>query len=128
MAPQVHKADTLRMDEKKKRTGGIVEAECPRCGTVQVPAHEFVVYVREDSWSASYQFRCPACRCAVEKASSEHATELLVAWGAQVDVWRPPAEVLEPKDGPPFTLDDVLDLHLLLEKPDWFEQLTAAKR
>jgi hypothetical protein len=31
--------------------------------------------------------------------------------------------VRETHDGPPLTTDDLLDFHLLLEQPDWFENL-----
>lgn len=113
------------MSEGRKRAGGMVEAECPRCGPVRVSARDIVVYVREDVWTASYLFRCPGCSRAVRKEASQEATEILVAWGARVDLWRAPAEFLEPKDGPPLTLDDLIDFHFLLEEPDWFDALTA---
>jgi len=36
--------------------------------------------------------------------------------GVQVTTWRLPGELFEPRpSGPPFTLDDVLDFHLLLK-------------
>jgi hypothetical protein len=38
-------------------------------------------------------------------------------------VWRLPAELAEAKVGQPFTWDDVLEFHDLLQRPDWFEQL-----
>ncbi|MBI3648651.1 MAG: hypothetical protein HY240_07885 [Actinobacteria bacterium] len=34
-----------------------------------------------------------------------------------------PAEVLESHDGPPLTLDDLIDLHFLLESDGWKRQL-----
>lgn len=43
--------------------------------------------------------------------------------GVRMDVWRLPAELTEAKVGPVFTHDDVLDLHLLLQRDDWYEQL-----
>jgi hypothetical protein len=41
--------------------------------------------------------------------------------------WNPPGEVLERRhDGPAFTYDDLLDLHLELESPDWWARFEAA--
>jgi hypothetical protein len=45
--------------------------------------------------------------------------------GAAFEGWTLPTELLERPDGPPFTIVDVLDLHLLLLEPDWFEQISA---
>ena len=38
------------------------------------------------------------------------------------------AELLEAHAGPTLTYDDLLDLHLLLERPDWWSRLVAACR
>jgi len=40
----------------------------------------------------------------------------------------PPSEVLEPRTGPKLTWDDLLDLHLELESPDWWSRFQAACR
>jgi len=42
--------------------------------------------------------------------------------------WDPPDELLEPRDGPALTWDDLLDLHLELESPDWWTRFESACR
>jgi hypothetical protein len=61
----------------------------------------------------------------VAKDASRRIVDLLVSSGVRLQVWRRPAELLEDRDGPRFTPDDLLDFHLLLRQDDWFEQLTA---
>ena len=36
--------------------------------------------------------------------------------------------ILEPRSGPKLTWDDLLDLHLELESPDWWARFQAACR
>jgi hypothetical protein len=40
--------------------------------------------------------------------------------GVPAQPWDPPSEILEPRTGPRLTWDDLLDLHLELESPDWW--------
>ncbi|HEV7523435.1 MAG TPA: hypothetical protein VGP92_00620 [Acidimicrobiia bacterium] len=48
--------------------------------------------------------------------------ELLLAIGAPTQRWRLPAELREsPIPAPVLTPDDLLDFHLMLEDPRWFE-------
>jgi hypothetical protein len=42
--------------------------------------------------------------------------------------WDPPSEILEPRTGPKLSWDDLLDLHLELESPDWWGRFQAACR
>jgi hypothetical protein len=87
---------------------------------------------------ASYRFRCPSCRDPVERRADDKVVELLLSagvdMGANLDTsasMHPAAHRSAPgkdQDGaapdgsggrsrtadPPFTLDDLLDFHLLL--------------
>jgi hypothetical protein len=64
------------------------------------------------------------CHRRIQKCADERAIELLIAEGVTPCRWELPAELLEAHDGPPLNLDDLLDLHLLLEDPDWFQVLS----
>ena len=48
------------------------------------------------------------------KDASRRIVDLLVSSGVRMEVWRLPAELAEPRVGPPLTPDDLLDFHLLL--------------
>jgi hypothetical protein len=64
------------------------------------------------------------CHKRIQKAADDRAIELLIAEGVSPQRWELPAELLETHDGPPLNLDDLLDLHLLLEDPNWFQVLS----
>ena len=46
-----------------------------------------------------------------------------MASGVEVTAWSMPAELLETRQGPAFTHDDLLDFHELLEGDDWQREL-----
>jgi hypothetical protein len=90
---------------------------------VQLRAADLVVRVCSDDESGSYTFRCPTCTVAVAKGASKRIVDLLVSSGVRMEVWRLPAELLEPRVGPALEPDDLLDFHLMLEGDDWFSAL-----
>ena len=100
-----------------------IEATCPQCGTVECEPAAFELGICNQAESSYYAFPCPACGTRVQKQADERAIELLIAEGVTPHHWTIPAELLEAREGPPLTYDDLLDLHLLLEQPDWFEAL-----
>lgn len=75
-----------------------------------------------------YAFVCPDCFELVTKPADQRVIRLLVSGGVPTRFWDPPAELLESHAGPTLTYDDLLDLHLLLEGPDWWSRLVAACR
>ena len=103
-----------------------IRATCPTCADVVLTTGELCVQVCCDTNQGSYSFRCPSCRLAVSKQAEPRIVDLLVSSGVRLRLWRLPAELLEPKQGGAFIWDDVLDLHDLLEQPDWFAQLLDA--
>lgn len=105
-----------------------IRATCPSCGDVQLTPDDVLVRVCADDNSGTYTFRCPDCGTGVSKEASPRIIELLVSTGVRMDVWRLPAELHEPKDGPRLTHDDLLDLHLLLQQEGWFDHLAAMVR
>jgi len=94
---------------------------------VELTTRDLCVQVCSDTNQGSYSFLCPTCRMAVAKPAEPRIIDLLVSSGVRMQVWRLPAEMAEAKVGRPFTWDDVLELHDLLERPDWFAQLLDAR-
>ncbi len=105
-----------------------IRANCPSCGDVQLRAEDLTVRVCSDDEAGSYTFRCPACAQAVAKDASRRIVDLLVSSGVRMEVWRLPAELTEPRVGPPISPDDLLDFHLLLGEPGWFDQVADMVR
>lgn len=105
-----------------------IRANCPSCGDVQLRAVDLTVRVCADDEAGSYCFRCPECEKAVAKDASKRIVDLLVDSGVRMQVWRLPAELREHPDGPALSPDDLLDFHLLLQRPHWFDQLAAKVR
>ncbi len=100
-----------------------IRATCPTCADVELTTRDLRVQVCSDTNQGSYTFRCPSCGMAVAKQAEPRIIDLLVSSGVRMHVWRLPAELSEPKVGEPFSWDDVLEFHDLLQRPDWFEQL-----
>jgi hypothetical protein len=107
----------------------LIRATCSDCGDVELGTRDLVVRVREGTDSGTYVFRCPRCGAPVVRAADGRTIDLLVESGCELQVWRPPAELSEPRPvGPAFTLDDVIDLHDLLRGTDWFDELLTVHR
>lgn len=114
-----------------------IRATCPTCGEVELLAADLVLHRVLDAdgdvrQGTCYRFSCPGCAVVVEKAADEHVAELLVSGGVPTEdrhdepPRRPrPLHPEMPSGGPPLTLDDLLDLHLALEDPAWFDQMVA---
>ena len=79
--------------------------------------------VRDIAGEGSYRFSCPECRTTVEKPADRKVVALLLSAGVELDEGRqlataPAVETTvyeERPDGPPFTVDDVITFHFLLE-------------
>jgi hypothetical protein len=101
-----------------------IRATCPACGEVEMPASAVTLRRFGDAGRVSYDFVCPGCAALVTKPADERIAQLLTSGGVRTERDDLPAEALEPRDGPPLTYDDLLDLHLLLESPGWEARLT----
>ncbi len=100
-----------------------IEANCPTCGTVDCAPTIFTLAICSEKSASYYAFRCPVCSDQVQKHADARVVELLVAEGISPIQWDLPAEIREPHNGAAITMDDVLDMHLLLERADWFDSL-----
>jgi predicted RNA-binding Zn-ribbon protein involved in translation (DUF1610 family) len=107
----------------------IVKATCPVCGDVEMEPAELELRVCTTVEASTYHFTCPRCdQIVVKPASDGRIVTLLQSVGVPTVYWELPAELSEPHAGPPITMDDLIDLHELLDRPDWAEQLTSASR
>jgi hypothetical protein len=61
---------------------------------------------------------------AVTKSAEPRIVDLLVSSGVELQVWTPPSELREHRPtGEPFTHDDLLRFHELLQEDDWVARL-----
>ncbi len=98
-----------------------IKARCPSCGEANLrPADLEVLF---DADGASYMFRCPTCGSCVRRPADERVLRLLRSIGVRErNAQTTPAA---PPSPPPFTPDDLLDFHELLEADGWFDRLLA---
>lgn len=110
-----------------------IRASCPSCGEVDLqPVDVTLRLVRQGDGNvapgSNYRFSCPDCEQLVTKPADDRIAQLLTTGGVPVEGRTEPAQrPLHPElppEGPPLTHDDLLDLHLLLERDDWFTRLT----
>lgn len=105
-----------------------IRASCPWCGDVKLRPRDLTLRVCADTDHGTYSFVCPRCGDRVARDASPRICALLVSAGVQTEVWRRPAELLEPRLGPPLTVDDLLDFHLLLAEEGWFDRFVETVR
>jgi hypothetical protein len=104
----------------------IVKTTCERCGDIELTPSELELRICSTPDRSVYAFTCPSCATSVIKpAADPRIITLLRSVGVQSVGWVIPAEFDEPREGPAITSDDLIDLMLLLDEPDWFDRLTA---
>jgi len=103
-----------------------VRVLCPDCSIVRVPASEVTLRNCVDDGRWDYWFLCPGCgRLSAGISTTWLAVEAFAA-GSPLELWHLPAELKEAHDGPPLSLVDLVELHLALAEPDWFDDLLHA--
>jgi predicted RNA-binding Zn-ribbon protein involved in translation (DUF1610 family) len=101
-----------------------IRASCPDCGDVELTTADMTVRVCSDDQRGSYAFRCPACTMAVTKSAEPRIVDLLVSSGVELQVWAVPMELREARPmGAPFSHDDLLRFHELLQEDGWLDRL-----
>lgn len=103
----------------------MVRATCPDCGDIEMASTEVKVRVCVDDNAGSYSFRCPECARATVRPAESRVIQLLVGVGTPLTMWRRPAELSEPHDGPALTSEQVESFRQLLETTDWFSRLAS---
>jgi hypothetical protein len=79
--------------------------------------------IRDEGGEGSYRFSCPECLNTIEKPADRKVIALLLSAGVELaehaDEARVPGEKVRSSDrrpsGPPFTVDDLITFHLLLQ-------------
>lgn len=92
-----------------------IKATCPRCGEVDLTPDDIVLSVSSSGSSGSYSFECLQCNSRVSKPADARTVQLLISGGVVPNV----TDTRQPEiSDPPFTYDDLLDFHLLLQQED----------
>ena len=102
-----------------------IKSRCEACGEVVIPASAVELQWCSHAPASYYTFDCPECRQTIRRHADGRVAQLLIVAGVRPLLWHLPAEALEPKTGPTLTIDDVIDMHSELERPDWFARLAA---
>jgi predicted RNA-binding Zn-ribbon protein involved in translation (DUF1610 family) len=123
-----------------------IRATCPDCGEVDLRPIDIELHVvRSDGGDvgdgSNYRFQCPECAEAVVKPADARIARLLATGGVSVAVEHEAFDLDDqlaglltaihpelPPVGAPFTADDVLAFHELLEQDDWFQRLEQRSR
>lgn len=109
-----------------------IKATCPGCGEVALTPTDIELRVDRDEQQASYYaFSCPRCTREVRKPADDRVVRLLLSGGVPAMPLEQPEPLVKPSiafDGPALTLDDLLDLHALLETDGWFDELSSLVR
>jgi len=100
---------------RNRQRDTVIRATCERCGDVELRVADVRVLLCAATNEGSYAFRCPTCGGAVAKPADARTVDVLIAAGVELAVWDLPAELDEPHAGPPFTFDDLIELHFWLE-------------
>jgi predicted RNA-binding Zn-ribbon protein involved in translation (DUF1610 family) len=109
-----------RWRSRRRGAGTIVRATCPTCGDVELGVDQLTAIVCATTNEGSYAFQCPNCGMAIVKPAEGHVIDLLASAGVRLSVFELPAELEESHAGAPFTHDDLLAFHDLLQSDDWF--------
>ena len=94
---------------------GLVQAECPTCGTVVAWASSLVCGISEEEEAALCEFPCPTCDLILLRALPPIEITTLFLLGASKSKGLP-FELLEAHSGPTVSWDEILDLHVELER------------
>ena len=91
-----------------------IRASCPDCGDVEFSSAVVQVRVCEDNGEGSYSFTCPGCQTVIVKNAEPRVVDLLSGAGVPVISWRIPDDADRIHHGDPFTHDDLINFHELL--------------
>ncbi len=95
---------------------GLVEVSCPGCGPIVVGVSAMTCGISDADGAALCQLECPECRHLLHRPIDPNLVAALLLFGAR-RAGRPlPFELAEPHRGAAVTWDEVLDLHIELER------------
>ena len=103
----------------------MVRTTCNRCGDVELTPEDLELRICIEPERSVYAFTCPICREAIAKpAADPRVVRALASVGVPIVGWPMPAEEGSLADAPPLTIDDLIDLMLLVDEPDFVSRLT----
>lgn len=97
-----------------------IEVGCPGCGLVSLTEDDVILRLVPTS---TYEFCCPGCGDFIHRLADSRVVRLLISAGVIPIQPHVPAEIFEDRNGPPLTLDDLIDFHEELESDDWLKEL-----
>ncbi|HEX5950618.1 MAG TPA: hypothetical protein VFZ96_06415 [Actinomycetota bacterium] len=97
-----------------------IRIKCPTCGEVDLSPEEMSLFMAPSGDRLSYSFTCPECSLEVDRPASRKTAALLIAAGVETipiddEPVLPPEDRSPAPDAPPLTLDDLIELHFLLQ-------------
>ena len=95
-----------------------IKASCPYCGDVDLASTGMITRICSYRPWSFYEFTCPKCTQPIRKPADDHLISVLTSGGVRSTFWHVPAEVVERREGPMLTNDDLLDFHLQLSGRD----------
>ena len=99
-----------------------IRIKCPTCGEMDLAPDEMSPLLAPSGDRGSCSFTCPECSREVDRPANRKIVALLVAAGVETmpmlrdaELELPPEDRSPDPDAPPLTLDDLIELHFLLE-------------
>lgn len=120
-----------------------IRTTCPRCGEVDMGPESILLSVTQSGREGTYRFTCPTCMDAVEKRADRKIVALLVSAGVDVagrgsgdttmteTMFDQEVGSRDPRgdlpEGPPFSVDDLIEFHFLLEDDRNIQEFLAKR-
>jgi hypothetical protein len=109
-----------------------IRIKCPACGEVDLSPEEMSLFVSPTGDEATYAFTCPECSQDVDRPANRKTVALLIAAGVETTPMPPEPEMVLPLEdhspdpsAEPFTLDDAIAFHFLLQDDEALAGLLA---
>lgn len=105
-----------------------IQAICPSCGSsVRLEPNALLLLAGDAATTGTYLFCCDGCGQVAAKPARPSDIVLLATVGVRDHTTRRAGPQAAPSQGPerPFTADDIIDFHQLLDGDDWLPQLLA---
>lgn len=102
-----------------------IKATCPRCGEVDLTPDDIVLSVSTSGDGSTYSFNCAGCNNRISKPADSRIVQLLISGGVKASMVKPDRHV---RADPPFTYDDLLDFHLMLEDDNVVDRFLRSLR
>jgi predicted RNA-binding Zn-ribbon protein involved in translation (DUF1610 family) len=112
-----------------------IRAKCPTCGHVDLAANEISLLLNSSGEQGTFGFTCPECSAQIDRPATRKVAALLIAAGVEPFRMDEDAETYAPElplddmcpdpTAAPFTLDDAIAFHFLLEDDAWLAELLS---